>query len=531
MAIETANKEKHEPFYKSLRTFFTTTHHTDIGVLYTWTALLNFLLAGIMAFIMRVELVRPVKDISPETYASLFTLHGTAMIFLFVIPAFSGLTNYLLPKMIGAKDMYWPKINALSYWLFIPGNLLIWLGAPAIGWTGYTPLSVVTEGIGVDMWILGLHIIGIASMLGALNFLVTIMKLRAPGVYYRNMPLFAWAVFATAIIVIYANPVLAAGLALLLLDRNFGTFFFIPEKGGDALLWQHVFWFFGHPEVYIIVLPAMGLVSEIIPRLARKEIYGYWAIALSSMLILFMSFGVWVHHMFTTGLSIEARVPFMAVTMSIAIPSGIKVFNWIATMYGGRIKLEVPMLFMTSFVGTFIVGGVTGVFFPVIPVDYALQDTYFVVGHFHYVIIAVVNAFFGAIYYYFPYMTGKMYNKLWGVVHFLSFTIGQVLAFTSFLVLGLMGMPRRYYDYIPEFSFWHIVATLGVIIIGIGFIIFIINMITSMRKGPKAPEDPWGAKKYGMPDLYDSDYYEVQPSTIKEPLDENILTIKEKEPT
>jgi len=502
-------KEVHKPFYKSWRTFFTTTHHTDIGVLYLWTSLINFILAGIMALVMRVELIRPVKDITPEVYASLFTLHGTAMIFLFVIPAFSGLANYFLPKMIGAPDMYWPKINALSYWLFIPGNVLIWLGAPAIGWTAYAPLSVITPGIGVDMWILGLHIIGIASMLGALNFLITIMKLRAPGVQYRNMPLFAWAVLTTAIIVIYANPVLAAGLALLLMDRNFGTFFFIPEKGGDALLWQHVFWFFGHPEVYIIVLPAFGIASEIIPRLARKPIYGYWAVAMSSVMILFLSFGVWAHHMFTTGLSIEARIPFAIVTMVIAIPSGIKVFNWIATLYGGRIKLEIPMLFMIAFIGNFIIGGVTGVFFPVIPVDYALQDTYFVVGHFHFVILGVVNVLFGALYYYFPYMTGKMYNKLWALVHFLTFNIGQQLTFNSFLVLGIDGMPRRYFAYIPEFAPWHTLATVGAIIIGIGTIIFILNMLFSMKKGVKAKEDPWDAKKYGLPDFYDPEYYKA----------------------
>lgn len=493
------------PLYKDLRRIFTTTHHTDIGILYLTAGFLNFILAGLVAGVMRATLTARTPPISPSLYASLFTVHGTAMIFLAIVPISVGFANYLLPKMVGAPDMYWPKLNAFSFWLVPPASLLIWLGMPAIGWTGYAPLSVIEPGIGVDMWILGLHLLSISSIAGGLNFLMTVFKLRAPDLPLSRVPLFVWSMIATSFLLVAAIPALSVGLTLLLFDRNLGTSFFVPKGGGDALLWQHVFWFFGHPEVYILVLPAMGLVSEMIPRFAKRPIYGFRAIAMSSLLITIKSFGVWVHHMFTTGLSIEARIPFMAITMAIAIPSGIKVFNWTATLYDARISFKAPMLFALGFVATFLVGGITGVFLPVIPVDYALQDSYFVLGHFHFVVFGIILALVGATYYYFPYMTGRRYSEPLALISFANIFLGSMLTFTSMLALGVQGMPRRYYQYasvLPGLVPLHQLATVGYVFMAVGFILFFHNLVRSLRRGERAAEDPWGAMKMGLPDFH-----------------------------
>jgi heme/copper-type cytochrome/quinol oxidase subunit 1 len=503
MTTQTVSPRIERPWYKNLSAIFTTTHHTHIGMLYIATAYIMFILGGILAAIMRWELATPKGGlVDPDLYSSLFTVHGTLMIFFWAMPIFAGFANYLLPKMIGAPDMYYPKLNALSFWLVPVAASLLLLGWPNVGWTGYTPLSVKMGGVGVDMWILSLHLAGTSSIIGSLNFIITTWRLRRPGIGMWNLPLFVWAMVVTAFIIIFAVPVIAFALTLLLLDRNLGTGFYLSEAGGDPILWQHLFWFFGHPEVYILVLPAMGVVSEMLPRLVKKPIYGYRPIVWSSILIAILGYGVWVHHMFTTGLSITAMVPFMLMTMSVAIPSGVKVVNWEATIFGGKIRFNTPTLFTLSFIATFIVGGITGVFQASIPVDYHLQDTYWVVGHMHFILFgAISQAAFAATYYYFPYFTRRMYSETLGKVHFATANIGQYLVFMSMMGLGLMGMPRRYYEYLPEFQPLHVIATVGAIIIGIGSLIFILNLLISWRIGPQAKPDPWDAAKNQMPDF------------------------------
>jgi len=500
--IPKEEQKEHPPFYLSLKRILTTTHHKDIGVMYIVTAFFFFFLAGVSALFMRAELARPgAQIIEAAVYNSFLTLHGSTMIFLWIIPVFVGFANYLLPTMIGAKDMYFPKLNALGFWILPIAGALFWLGRPGIGWTGYAPLSVIDPGIGVDMWILAMHLVGTSSIIGAFNFLATIFKLRKPGMSLKTMPIFVWSMLVTSFLVLAATPVLAIVLSLLLLDRNFGTGFFLPGPGGDPILWQHLFWFYSHPAVYIMILPGMGLISEIIPRLARKKLYGHYTMVLSLVLIGVLGFAVWAHHMFTSGLSISARIPFMFMTMAIAIPSGIKVFNWVATMYGGRLKLEVPMLFAISFVGTFIVAGVTGVFTASIPLDYALHDTYFVVGHLHFILFgASTQAVFAAVYYYFPYMTKKMYNQSLAKLHFIGTSIGLYVTFFAFTALGLEGMPRRVVDYLPELMPLNQIATFGAIILAISQLVLLYNLLHSWLKGRKAEDDPWQLAKYGLRD-------------------------------
>ncbi len=500
---QTHVERRHTPWYKSLRRILTTTHHTEIGMLYFAFSYIFLIVGGLFALWMRWELATPEGNVvDANFYNSLFTVHGTLMIFFWATPVFFGFANYMVPKMIGAPDLYYPKLNALSFWLLPVAAALLLIGWPNISWTGYAPLTVIQPDIGVDMWILSLHIVGTSSIIGSLNFIVTIWRLRRPGINFSNMPLFVWSIAVTAFIIILAVPVLAFGLTLLLLDRNFGTQFYIPEGGGDPILWQHLFWFFGHPEVYILVLPAMGIISEILPRLVKRPIYGYKAIAYSTVLIGVLGFGVWAHHMFTTGMSIKALAPFMLMTMAVAIPSGIKVINWEATLYGGKIRFNTPTLFTLSFIGTFIVGGITGVFHAGIPVDFHLQDTYFVVGHFHLILFgAISQAAFAATYYYFPHFTKRMYSETLGKVHFISANVGQYLLYIPMLALGLLGMPRRYYEYLPEFQGLHALATFGAILIGVGTIIFLLNLLISWKKGPAASPDPWDAAKNGMPDF------------------------------
>ena len=496
---QTIAEDKHAPFYSSWKSVLFTTHHTDIGILYLTFGFFFFFLGGASSLLVRFALTSE-GAIGPEAYAGLFTIHGVSMLFLFIIPVWAGFGNWLVPKYIGAKDMYFPKLNALGFWMIPPAGLLIYLGMPNVGWTMYAPLSVYSAGWGMDMTILGLHLIGTSSIIGAINFIVTIMKMKAPGVTYRNMPLMVWAQFTTAFLQVLATPVLAMVLTLLLLDRNLGTTFFVPPAG-DPLLWQHLFWFYSHPAVYIFVLPGMGLVSQILPSMSRKKIFGYSSIAVSTALIGFMGFGVWAHHMWTTGISVSARIPFMFMTMAIAIPSGVKIFNWIATLYGGKLKFSTPMLFCLSFILSFILQGVSGVFLANIPLDYQLQDTYFVVSHLHFVLFgASAQAAFAGIYYYFPYMTGRKYNETLGMVHFLLTTVGLYTLFTSMLFLGLGGMPRRTYIYLPEFYTWNVAATFGAVLIAVGSLVFLYNILSSWYSGPSVAdkEDPWNLKKYGL---------------------------------
>ncbi len=474
--------------------WFTTTYHKDIGILYIVTALGFFVLGGILALLMRFELAGPGPTIvDSSTYSELFSIHGTTMIFLVVIPLLSGFANYLMPILIGAKDMAFPRLNALSYWLLPPAAILIWMGSADVGWTAYAPLSSTLQDRGIDMWILGLQLVGTSSILGAVNFIVTIFKLRKPGITFGNLSLFVWSVLVTAWIILLATPVLASGLTMLFLDRNLGTSFFGTE-GGNPLLWQHIFWFYSHPAVYIMVLPIMGIISEVIPGMVSKPIFGYKAIAFSTVAIGFMGFGVWVHHMFTTGLDLSVRIPFMLVTMAIAIPSGVKIFNWLATMWGGSISLKTPMLFAIGFLSMFVIGGISGVFNAIIPLDYWYQDTYWVVGHLHYVLFggSIMGAFAG-FYYYFPRMTRRMYNERLGFWHFVLTIIGFNL---TFFPMHFLPMPRRYYDWslLEGASILYplnVLMTIGAVIMGIGQLLFFYNLTHSTIKGEPSEPDPW----------------------------------------
>jgi heme/copper-type cytochrome/quinol oxidase subunit 1/heme/copper-type cytochrome/quinol oxidase subunit 3 len=509
-----AHHEHEEPFYRSIRGILTTTNHANIGIMYIAIALINLLLAGISAFFIRMQLAG-VDVVDPGRYLAVVTLHGTLMIFFVVMPFFAGIGNYLIPKMVGAPDLYWPKINALGFWMFTSSSILIWLTLLdaenlQIGWTGYAPLSVRLPGFSVDLWALSLFLAGISSILGAVNFFLTVMRLRNPSLKISRLPLFVWSFLGAQLIILYALPPFGMVLAMIFLERNLGLPFFDPRYGGDAILYQHIFWFMGHPEVYVLVLPAMGLVSEILPRMARRPIYGYKAIAVSSIMIVSMSFFVWAHHMFTTGLGLLVLTPFMIATMAVAIPSGIKVFNWIATLYNSRIWLRTPMLYVLGFLAFFIIGGITGVFFPVIPVNIPYQDTYFVLGHFHYVVNAIFMAIAAALFYYFPHMTGKMYSETLGRLSAILYTIGGAITYTAMLSLGYLGMPRRYYQPppIPGMEFYHQLATAGSIILAIGTLLIYIAIVHGLIWGKpvKNRNDPWAAAKIGQPDFYPTAY-------------------------
>jgi len=474
------------------RWIFTTNHH-EIGILYIATAILFFLLAGILALLMRAELAYPGETIvDAKMYSRLFTMHGTSMVFLVAIPLLVGFANLMVPPLIGADDMIFPRLNALTYWLIPGAGVIIWAGSAEIGWTGYAPLSVFEKGIGVDLWIVGLQLLGISSTAGAINLIVTILRLRAPGITFNNLSLFVWSVLVTMGMVLLATPVLAGGLFILLLERHGMVTFFTPAGGGDPLIWQHVFWFYSHPAVYIMILPVMGIISEVIPRFSGKPIFGYKAIALSSVAIGFLGFGVWAHHMFTTGMSLNARLPFMVVTLAIAVPSGVKVFNWIMTMWGGVLDLRTPMLFSIGFISMFVIGGITGVFQAPIPVDYQLQDTYWVVAHLHYVLFGgtVLGAFAG-LYFWYPRMAGRMYSERLGRWHFAFTMIGFNVVFFPQHFAGLLGMPRRVADYDPSLWSLNWISSVGAVVLGFGQLFFLVNFAKSFFTGPVSSKDPW----------------------------------------
>jgi len=491
---------------ETLRKVFTTTNASDIGLLYIMLSLINFALAGNYAYIFRTHLA--VENLlSPTTYYDLVSLHGIVMIFFFVMPILTGFANYLIPRMIGAEDLYWPKINALSFWLLVPATVLVnvapLFGPVNTGWYMYTPLATdkaVNWGFGVDLVYIALILSGTSSTLTGINFLLTILRLRR--VPLMRMSLMSWAFLSTAILMILAMPPLTAGLVMAFLDRNWGTAFFNASLGGDPVLWQHLFWFFGHPEVYILVLPAMGLVSEVLPRMAQRPIYGYTAVALSSVAIAFLSTMVWVHHMFTVVPSVEIRTFFSIMTMLVAVPSGVKVYNWTMTLYGARIRMRTPMLYMLGFIATFIIGGVTGVFFPVIPVDLSLNDTYFVVGHFHLVIAAIVLAAAGALFYYFPYITGRWYHEGLGKLSFILVLSGFWITFNAFNAAGVLFEPRRYAA-APLFiqQVFQGIATVGAYVTAAGLVIALLSLIWGYVNGPRAKDDPWGVGRIGMPDF------------------------------
>ncbi|WP_049968609.1 cbb3-type cytochrome c oxidase subunit I [Haloferax prahovense] len=485
--------------------WLTTVDHKDIGMLYGAYALVAFAVGGLMVVLMRIELADPSMTLISNTfYNSLLTSHGITMLFLFGTPIIAAFSNYFIPLLIGADDMAFPRINAIAFWLLPPAALLIWAGffpipdvIPAqTAWTMYTPLSAgVGSGnqmnAGVDLMLLGLHLSGVSATMGAINFIATIFTERNEKVSWANLDIFSWTILTQSGLILFAFPLLGSAIVMLLLDRNFGTMFFSVD--GGAILWQHLFWFFGHPEVYILVLPPMGIVSLVLPRFAGRRLFGFKFVVYSTLAIGVLSFGVWAHHMFATGIDPRLRASFMAVSLAIAIPSAVKTFNWITTMWNGKIRLTTPMLFCIGFVSNFIIGGVTGVFLASIPVDLVLHDTYYVVGHFHYIVMgAIAFAGFAGLYYWFPIYTGRMYQVTLGKWHFWLSMVGTNLTFFAMILLGYGGMPRRYATYLPQFATLHQVATVGALILLVGQIIFVWNFVQSWLEGREVQDgDPW----------------------------------------
>src|SRR5687767_13415370 len=482
--------------------WITTVDHKRIGILYGATAFLFFLIGGLEALFMRIQLMKPDNDfVSAETFNALFTMHGTTMIFLGVMPLSAMFFNYFIPLQIGARDVAFPRLNAFSYWVFLLGGLFLnasWLFgmAPDQGWFGYANLTSkqYSPGLNVDFWMIGLQILGIASLAAAVNFFVTIVNLRAPGMNLMRMPMFVWMSFITQVLLLLAFPVITVALFLLMFDRFFGSHFFVPSGGGDPLLWQHYFWIFGHPEVYILILPAFGIVSEVLPVFSRKPLFGYAAMVFSGVFIAFLGFGVWSHHMFSTGMGPLADTFFALTTMLIAIPTGVKIFNWIGTMWGGSLQYRTPMLFAIGFIAMFIIGGLSGVMHSSPPADLQQTDTYFVVAHFHYVLFG--GSIFGltaGAYYWWPKMFGRMLNEGLGKLHFWLMLIGFNLTFFPMHFVGLHGMPRRVYTY-PEglgFEVLNQMETAGSMVLAVSFLIFLYNVIRTSRLPANAPADPW----------------------------------------
>ena len=481
--------------------WLTTVDHKRIGILYIVTSLAFFLAGGVLSLLMRTQLATPdAHVVSHDTYNQLFTMHGTTMVFLVVVPVWAGFANYLVPLMIGARDMAFPRLNALSYWLFLLGGIVLyssWFanhGAAKAGWTSYPPLSVYTQGHGQDLWILALHILTLSSLATAINFLVTIHNMRTRGMSWMRIPLFVWTIEVYSILLVVVLPALGAGLTLLLLDRQAGTHFFVPSHGGNALLYQHVFWFFGHPEVYVMILPAFGVISEVIPVFSRKPIFGYKAVALSTAVIGFYSLLVWAHHMFAVGLPNYLNSFFMISSMIIAVPTGIKIFNWVATTWRGNIRFDTAMLFALSFIVVFTIGGISGIFVAAFPVDWYVHDTYFIVAHLHYVLFGgSIFSLFAAIYYWWPKIFGRLLHEGLGKVHFWLTFIGFNLTFFPQHLLGLLGMARRVANYRDDHMWeaYNIVSTTGSYIMGIGILVFLANIVWTRRRGLRAGNDPW----------------------------------------
>ncbi len=485
-----------------LSDWLTTTDHKKIGLLYIGTSFALFGVGGIIALLMRLELAQPGLQFMPhETYNELFTMHGTIMMLLFGTPMAAGFANYLVPLQIGAADMAFPRLNALSYWLFLFGALIVLAslltvgGGPDAGWTGYPPLSTrsFSPGAGMDMWIVGLGLTGFAAIFGAINFIASIFTRRAPGMTMLRMPIFTWAILVTAVLILFAFPSLTAALAMLYIDRHLGSAFFNPATGGDPILYQHLFWFFGHPEVYILILPFFGVISEIIPVFSRKPLFGYRLMIFSLVLIAVYSFSVWAHHMYTTG---AVNLPFFAImSFLIAVPTGIKFFNWIATMWRGHLTFPAPMLWAMGMLYVFLIGGITGVIIASPPLDFHVHDTYFIVGHMHNVMVGgTAFAMFAGFYFWFPKATGRLLSERLGKLHFWLFLIGFSVTFIPQHQLGVEGMPRRFADY-PANPGWpelNLVSTLGSFAMGLAGLVFVAAVILALRRPPDAPDDPWG---------------------------------------
>jgi cytochrome c oxidase subunit 1 len=499
--VATAVEKTAQPRRGGIVEWLTTTDHKKVGILYIVAAMGFFVASGILALLMRAELAQPdIQFLNRQTYNELFTMHGTGMIFFFATPLVIGLANYFSPLHIGAADVAFPRLNAFSFWVSLMGALTAFAGfltasgAAAFGWTAYPPLSLsaYAPGAGPDLWIVGVAMSGTATVLAAVNLMATIFGMRAPGMTMFRLSIFNWNIIVTMALIMFSFPALTAALAMLFIDRNLGGGFFNPASGGDPVLYQHLFWFFGHPEVYIVILPFFGIVTEIIPVFSRKPLFGYRGFILATLLIGAYSFSVWAHHMFTTD---AVSNPFFGATsMLIAVPTGIKFFNWIATMWRGKISLKTPMLFCIGFLFMFLIGGVSGVFLASAPIDFAAHDTYYVVAHFHYTMFGgTVFAAFAGFYFWIPKMTGRMMNEALGKWHFWLMLLGFNLTFFPQFQLGLDGMQRRIADYPAALTTGNVISTVGAALLGLSVAVFLVNFIRSMRKGERAGDDPWKA--------------------------------------
>jgi cytochrome c oxidase subunit 1 len=492
------------PWTATLHDWVTTVDHKKIGLMYILMAVVFLVIGGVEAVLMRWQLLVPRYNfLGADTFNQLFTMHGTTMVFFMGMPILIGIGNYMVPLQIGARDMAFPRLNALGFWVTLFGGLLVYYsfatgGAPAIGWFAYAPLTERTfaRSSATDIWALGLIVSGIGTVAAAVNFIATILGMRAPGMTLRKIPFFSWTMLWTSVQIVIALPPLTASLVMLLLDRNLGAHFFDPQNGGSAILWQHLFWFFGHPEVYILILPVFGMITEVIPVFARKVLFGYEFMAAATAAIAFISLSVWAHHMFCVGMSQAQNMFFVASSMLVSIPTGIKFFNWLATMYGGRIAFASPMLFAFGFLSMFLIGGLTGIMLAVSPFDFQLHDTYFVVGHFHWVLIGgTLFGAFAGLHYWYPKATGRMLSERLARWQFWLLYIGFILTFGPQHLSGMLGMPRRIFTYEPDRG-WDLLnqlSTLGALIQVPSYAIFVYNVLVSLRKGRPAGDNPWDA--------------------------------------
>ncbi len=493
-----AAEEHHEEHPSGIMRWITTTNHKDIGTLYLWFALIMFFVGGFMALIIRAELFEPgLQFVDPQFFNSMTTLHALIMVFGVVMPAFTGFANWMIPMMIGGTDMALPRMNNWSFWILpfafamISSTLFMDGGGPAGGWTLYPPLTLQT-GDALPFVVFSIHFMGMSSIMGAINVIATILNMRAPGMTLMKMPLFVWTWLITAYLLIAVMPVLAGGVTMLLTDKFFGTSFFNAAGGGDPVLFQHIFWFFGHPEVYILILPSFGVISTIVPTFSRKPLFGYSSMVYASASIAFLSFIVWAHHMFTVGMPLAGELYFMFATMLIAVPTGVKVFNWVATMWRGALTFETPMLFAIAFIVLFTIGGFSGLMVALAPADFQYHDTYFVVAHFHYVLVpGAIFAIIAAAYYWLPKWTGHMYNETLGKTHFWLSTIFVNVTFFPMHFVGLAGMPRRIPDYALQFADYNLIASIGAFGFGFAQLIFLWIVIQTIRGGAKATDNVW----------------------------------------
>ena len=492
-----------EPQSRGWTSWLTTTDHKRIGIMYIVTTFVFFCLGGVEALMMRLQLGEPNNTlVTPQVYNQLFTMHGTTMVFLFVVPMMAGFGNYVVPLMIGARDVAFPRLNALSYWLLLTGGIVfyasIFFNPPEAGWVSFVPLanSTFSPAGGEDAWIYLIHLTGLSSIIGAINFYATIVNMRARGMSWGRLPLFVWTILTYAVLLIFALPVIAAAVTMLLTDRHAGTHFFDPANGGSALLWQHLFWFFGHPEVYIMVLPGFGIISEVLPVFARKPIFGYKAIAAATVAIAFLGFLTWAHHMFTAPVPEAVLIFVLISSYLIAVPTGVKILNWIATLWRGTVEFTTPLLFCAGAITIFLIGGLSGVFLATFPIDWQVNETYFVVAHLHFVLMGgAVFAIFAAIYYWFPKMTGRKLGEGLGKVSFTLMFVGVLTTFLIQHVIGLDGMPRRVYEYedVGHLQVYNLISTVGAFILAAGVVTTIVNVARSLKTGVIAGPDPWKA--------------------------------------